>query len=194
MEVGQPAAATSFTGVLSPSPTSPAFNTNNPIQPAIATIPITWADLNLSGRLVYCSVSANGGNSSLMIKMLDLATGEIRPIFIAPESSWVFYLAASPDARQLMISYLPPAQGGSDASTSVYSLPLDGPAVPQVLFQPPSSDERYLQVEWSPDGKSLYFVYYNHRTQPANQPCPDFQISRMAYPDGQPERIVEHAL
>lgn len=194
MDVSQPSSATPFSEVLSPSPTPPLPNTANTMQSSSQTIPITWADLNLSGRLVYCTVSSsNGINSAPKIQMLDLRTGEITTIFASTDDAWVYYLSVSPDAKQLIISYAPPTQPGSESSTSLYSLPLDATAVPQILFAPPSSAERYIQVEWSPDGKYLYFVHYNHDAQPADQPFPDFQISRMAYPNGQHEEILEHA-
>jgi Tol biopolymer transport system component len=90
------------------------------------------------------------------------------------------------------MSYTPPSQPGSESGASLYILPLEEAATPQILFTPPRPSDRYIQVEWSPDGEYLYFVHYDHANQPADQPYPDYQISRMAYPGGQPEKILEH--
>jgi Tol biopolymer transport system component len=84
-------------------------------------------------------------------------------------------------------------QPGSDSGTGVYILSLVEAAVPQILVEPPTTSDRYIQVEWSPDGKSLYLVHYNHANQPPNELYPAYQISRMAYPGGQTKPILEHA-
>lgn len=125
--------------------------------------------------------------------MLDLATGELKTIFAATQDAWIYYLTVSPDAKQLIMSYTPPSQPGAESTTSLYVLSLEEEAAPQILFTPPTPYDRYTQVEWSPDGQYIYFVSYNHNIQPADQPYPDFHIFRMAYPGGQPEKIIEHA-
>jgi Tol biopolymer transport system component len=135
----------------------------------------------------------NGSNLSPEIHMLDLGTGEITTLFAASDKAWIYYLAVSPDGSQLVMSYLPPSPPGSDPGTGVYSLPLVEAAVPEILFEPPTISDRYIQAEWSPDGKYLYLVHYNHTTQPPDEPFPAYQISRMAYPGGQPEPILERA-
>src|SRR6266511_1756524 len=79
MEVDEPSSASPVSEPLS-SPTSPVINTNNTTQPAKPTIPITWSDLNLIGKLVYSTVSTDGINYVPKIQMLDLGTGEITTI------------------------------------------------------------------------------------------------------------------
>ena len=192
MNVSQPSTAAP-SEISSQIPATPAHNPGDATQSSRLTIPITWADLNLSGRLVYSTVSTNGVNSAPKIQLLDLETGEISTIFTSTENAWIYYLAVSPDAKQLIMSYTPPSQPGSDSGTSLYILPVEESATPQILFTPPTPFDRYIQVEWSPDGNVLYFVHYNHAEQPANEPFPDYQISRMTYPGGQPEKILEHA-
>jgi Tol biopolymer transport system component len=192
MDVSQPSVATP-SEVSSEVPATSAQNADDATASSKLTIPITWADLNLSGKLVYSTVSTNGVNSAPKIQMLDLETGEMSTIFASPENAWIYYLAVSPDATQLVMSYTPPSQPGSDSGTSLYIVPLKQAATPQILFTPPTPFDRYIQVEWSPDGKVLYLVHYNHAEQPANEPFPDYQISRMTYPGGQPEKILEHA-
>lgn len=179
--------------ISSQVPATSAQNPGDATQSSRLSIPITWADLNLSGKLVYSTVSTTDVNSAPKIQLLDLETGEISTIFTSTENAWIYYLAVSPDAKQLVMSYTPPSQPGSDSGTSLYIFPLEESATPQILFAPPTPFDRYIQVEWSPDGKVLYFVHYNHAEQPANEPFPDYQISRMTYPGGQPEKILEHA-
>jgi Tol biopolymer transport system component len=193
MAVEQPSGATPLPEVSAAVPTLPGPNTNNATHSAGPTIPITWSDLNLTGKLVYSTVSATEVNSAPQIQMLDLKTGEITTIFASSGQAWIYYLAVSPDAKQLVMSYTPPSQPGSDSGTSLYILPLQEAAAPQILFTPPTPSDRYIQVEWSPDGKYLYFVHYNHATQPSNEPFPNYQISRMAYPGGLAEKILEQA-
>jgi len=187
MEVSQPSTATPFAVGL--SPTLPSTSATQATHP---TIPVTWSDLNLSGKLLYIT-TANGGNSAPTIQMLNLVTGEISTIFASTENAWIYYLAVSPDATQLVMSYAPPSKPGSESGTSLFILPLEEGATPQVLFTPPTPDDRYIQVEWADDGPYLYFVHYNHADQPADQLYPDYQISRMAYPGGQPVKILERA-
>ena len=191
LDVSQPSGAAPLPEVS--SPTSPTLNTNNTTQSSKPGIPVTWADLNLSGKLVYSTVTAEGGNSAPKIQILDLVTGEITTIFVSPDNAWIFYMAVSPDATKLVMSYAPPSTPGSDSGTSLYILPLEEAATPEILFTPLTPDDRYIQVEWAEDESYLYFVHYNHVNQPADQLYPDYQISRMVYPGGQPERILERA-
>jgi Tol biopolymer transport system component len=91
------------------------------------------------------------------------------------------------------MSYTPPSQPGAESATSLYTLPLEEAASPNIVFEPATIADRYLQVEWSPDGKYIFFVHYNHDTQPPDQPYPNYEILRMAYPDGEPEKILDRA-
>ena len=191
MDVGQPSGATPLPEVSSPA--SPTLNTNNATQASRPRIPVTWADLNLSGKLVYSTVTAEGGNSAPKIQMLDLVTGEITTIFASSDNAWIYYMAVSSDATKLVMSYMPPSTPDSGSATSLYMLPLEEGATPEILFTPPTPDDRYIQVEWAEDESYLYFVHYNHVNQPADQLYPNYQISRMAYPGGQPEKILERA-
>lgn len=176
-------------------------------QPAVATLPVVasppaknvpspagaWADLKLSGRLVYSTASTENNVYTSKIQLLDLANGGTRTIFTIVGNAWIYYLAVSPDEKQLIMSYAPPFQPGDESGTGLYSLPLDGAFAPQILFALPTISDRYLQVEWSPDGKYIYFVHYNLRTQPSEEIFPRYEIFRMAYPAGRPEKIIDHA-
>ena len=73
-------------------------------------------------------------------------------------------------------------------------MPLDGSQPPKPLFTPPTKADDYVEVEWSPDGKYIYFSHANFQITPQpDQIYPLYEVYRMAYPDGKPERIVEKA-
>ncbi len=157
------------------------------------TRPVTWANLNLTGRLVYSRASSDNDASVVNVETLNLVTGEINKIFTVPDDGGIYYSSVSPDGKQLVISYVPPTATNSARNQALYVLPMDGSAPPKLLVTPPTDYDQYIQVEWSPDGKYLYFVHNNYKTQPADQIYPTYEIYRMAYPDGQPEQIVKHA-
>lgn len=180
---------------------TPAIQTDIPSPTAIATsslpttqIPVTWASLNLTGRLVYISAS-DIDDSILNIQMLDLVTGTLTTIFSTPPNAWIYYITISPDNQQLIMAYSPPYQQNVPVYQALYSMPMDGSVPPQFLLMPPTVDDRYLQVEWAPDGKYIYFSHINQQ-EPAqtDQQFPVYTLYRIAYPNGQPEKIVENVL
>jgi len=158
-----------------------------------STRPVTWANLNITGRLVYSRASSDNDTSVINVETLNLVTGEISKIFTVPDDAGIYYSSASPNGKQLVISYVPPTAQNPARNQALYVLPMDGSAPPRLLVTPPTDYDQYIQVEWSPDGKYIYFVHNNYKTQPADQIYPTYEIFRMAYPDGQPEQIVEHA-
>jgi Tol biopolymer transport system component len=167
-------------------PSAPQGNNTNSVLPTIS-IPITWANLNLTGRLVYTVVDSQ--TSAVSIKALDLAKGEISTIFQAPENSWVYFSAVSPDNKQLVISY-----SISSGKPLLFLLPMDGSAPPSLLFTPPSDLDEYNQPVWSPDGKYIY--YFHIILTPVTgkgQQVANVGLERLAYPDGQPEKVKESA-
>ena len=170
--------------------TAPATSSTS-ILPA-TRVPITWADLNLSGKLVYLSSSMENNSSIASIQLLDLATGDISILFSAPPGAWIYYVTISPDAKQLMMSYQPPPGPNSVSNRILYRMPLDAGALPQPLFIPPTLEDHYTQAEWSPDGKYIYYVHYNHN-ESGGQFYEVYEIFRMAYPDGVPEKILDRA-
>jgi len=187
IDLGQP---------ITPSPAlSSTIIPDNAATPSLQTtkVPITWASLGLTGKLIYISPDALEGVASTDIQVLDLSTGEETTAFRAPEGAWIFYMTISPDSEQLVISYAPPAQSASSSNRALYILPLDTANPPQLLFMEPTPDDHYTQAEWSPDGKYIYYVHYNKSDQPADQPNPAYSIFRMIYPDGQPEKIADRA-
>jgi Tol biopolymer transport system component len=155
---------------------------------------VTWGDLNLTGRLVYINGIAVDNVFSLQIQVLNLVTGEVTTIFNAPKYSWIYYVTVSPDSTQLLMSYSPPPGENQPADQDLYIMPLDGSQAPKLLFTPPAKEDDYVEVEWSPDGKYIYFTHANFQITPQpNQIYPLYEIYRMAFPDGKPEKVAEKA-
>jgi len=158
----------------------------------VTTVPVTWADLNLSGKLVFLSSSAENNVLIASVQMLDLSNGTIATLFSAPLGAWIYYLTVSPDSRQIIMSYEPPPQPGSDTNRALYIMPLDATTAPRPLLPPATPDDHYTQAEWSPDGQSIYFVHYNHKDS-GGQFYEVYEIYRMTYPDGEPKKILDRA-
>src|ERR1041385_7153537 len=176
-----------------------SFATNSPTANAqsagatsdIANVPVTWSDLHLTGKLIYPSSVTNGNQVTATIQMLDLVTGQLSTVFRVSDA-WVYYLSVSPDAKWFLMSYAPPAQGGSASTRALYIMPFDASTPPKLLFTPPTPDDHYTQIEWSTDGRYIYFVHYNHAAA-GGQPNEVYEIFRMTYPNGNPEKIVDRA-
>jgi Tol biopolymer transport system component len=156
-----------------------------------SSIPVTWADLNLRGRLIYSTVSSEADEFISNIKVLDLATGELSSVFTVNGNAWIYYLAVSPDENHLIMSYAPPSAPNAGSSTNLYSVQLQDGGIPQILFESPTISDRYIQVEWSPNGNYLYFVHYNFNERSSEEIYPHYEIFRMAYPDGEPKKILD---
>lgn len=194
IEVDQP-------GNSTPAPTSESVPTMSasaegaPQTNIVTTtrIPVTWADLNLTGRLVYINGISVDNVFQLQIQALDLVTGEIKTIFDAPKYSWIYYISVSPDSTRLLMSYNPPPGEGT-VDQDIYVMPLDGSQPPQRLFTPPTGEDDYMEVEWSPDGRYIYLTHVNYHIPPAEgQIYPLFTIYRKGMPDGELEKIAEKA-
>jgi len=156
-------------------------------------IQVTWDSLNLTGRLVYTHGILVDGLFGLQIQILDLETGDVTTIFDAPKYSWIYYIAISPDKTELLMSYSPPP-GDNPVDQDIYVMPLDGSQPPKLFFTPPKKEDDYIEVEWAPDGKYIYMTHVNYQIPPEpGQVYPFYTIYRMAYPDGQLEKVVEKA-
>ena len=189
IDVVQPVVTTpSLEGIVGPPP--PAGTDIGTASVDGTSVPVTWAGLNLTGKLVYASASLTDV-TPITIQTLDLITGEIKPVFTTTGDAWVFYMSISPDGKQLVMSYAPPSGGTETPSRALYTMPVDGTTPPQLLFRPPTPDDHYIHVEWSPDGKYIYYVHYNNKDR--QQPYPVYDMFRMAYPDGQPEKVADKA-
>ena len=189
IDVAQPAGSTP---ILSASPTLPDGTNNTTPAAASTTVPVTWAGLNLTGSLLYASASLTD-ITPINIQRLDLITGENKTVFTTTGDAWVYYMTVSPDGQQLLMSYAPPSEGAALSSRALYIMPLDGTTAPQLLFQPPTPDDHYIHVEWSPDGNYIYYVHYNNKERAQGELYPAYELFRMASPNGQPEKVAEKA-
>src|SRR5215212_8369470 len=184
--------------VSTPAPQSPtsASGESSPQTNIVTTtqIPVTWGNLNLTGRLVYINGTVAEDVFHLQIQVLNLLTGEVTTIFDAPKYSWVYYVSVSPDHKQLLMTYSPPPEDNEPPDQNIYIMPLDGSQPPKLLFTPPAKEDDYVEVEWSPDGKYIYFTHVNFQITPQpDQVYPLYELYRMTFPDGKPEKIVEKA-
>jgi hypothetical protein len=176
-------------------PTAVPSPENTPQTNIVTTtqIPVTWAPLNLMGKLVYINGIVADNVFRLQIQVLNLVTGEVTTIFDSPKYSWIYYVTVSPDYTQLVMSYSPPPEGGP-LDQNLYIMPLDGSQPPKLLFTPPALEDDYIEVEWSPDGKYIYYTHVNYQIPPEEgQVYPLYEIYRMAFPDGHPEKIADKA-
>ena len=114
-------------------------------------------------------------------------------IFATIGDDWIYYVSVSPDAKQLVMSYIPSSQGVTAPSRALYILSLDEKAAPQLLVSPPTPDDHYVHAEWSPDGKYVYYAHYNSNNLLPGLLEPVYDIFRMRYPDGPTEKIADNA-
>jgi hypothetical protein len=88
----------------------PTQGASTPLPYPTTIISVSWADLHLTGRLVYISAQqSENSNPVLSINILDLGTGTITPIFQGPDLSWIYYTSVSPDGKQVLMSYSVPS-------------------------------------------------------------------------------------
>jgi len=195
VEIDQPTGGTPSSQIeTAPETIPPAAGSSEPNIVTTTQVPVTWRDLNLTGRLVYINGIVVDNVFSLQIQVLNLVTGEVTTIFNAPKYSWIYYVTISPDNTQVLMSYSPPPGENQPADQDLYIMPLDGSQAPKLLFTPPAKEDDYVEVEWSSDGKYIYFTHVNFQITPQpDQIYPLYEIYRMAFPDGKPERVAEKA-
>jgi hypothetical protein len=179
IEINQPSVAASpIAGTAEQNPSATQ-------SPARKQIPVTWASLNLTGKLIYTAV--NSTIATVGVQSLDLATGDLSTIFQTPPGSWMDAVAVSPDSETLVISYSPPMEAPYGGQGSIYGMPLDGSKPPHLLVVPASDQDQYSQPAWSADGKYIYFANTNYRG------ITSYAVMRVPYPDGKPEKLVDQA-
>jgi Tol biopolymer transport system component len=159
----------------------------------VGNIPVTWGNLNLTGRLIYVATHFKRNNNakgglSIDVKSLDLATGNVTTIFETPLGGWIDSMAVAPDLKNLIISYAPSSDPPLGGKKALYIMPLDGSQPPQLLFTPPSDKDQYYQPDWSPDGKYIYFTHVNNPSSSAT-----YEVMRFTYPNGKLEGVANQA-
>ncbi len=131
------------------------------------------------------------------VQELDLVSGGITTIFQSVPDGWIDSVVISPDHKQIVMTYSTPAlqQGAHFTPLGLFTFPIDGSQPPQELVPLPLKDDQFLQPVWSPDGKYVYYVLANYGLPPEepNQHFPIDQIFRVAFPKGQPEKLLEKA-
>ena len=143
-------------------------------------------DNALSGRLILSQGRAG-------IIAVDLATGDVRLLYVPPREGLVVSSAAHPDGSLIMLAYAPSPTGGEIqlGFTDLYLLPADGSGPPEVYMAPANENEFVFNPTWSPDGKMLY---YGHVIAPENPgQASKVTLERIAFPDGDPEIVLEDA-
>ena len=147
--------------------------------------------------MVTSGIFNNGMSSLLEIQELDLPTGGLTTLFQAIPNGWIDSAVVSPDHKEIVMAYSTPAmaQGATFTPMALFAIPMDGSQPPQQLFPLPLKSDQDFEPVWSPDGKYLYFVRANTGLPPEepNQHYPIFQIYRAAYPNGQPEKLLDKA-
>ncbi len=164
---------------------SPQQNTDETPSHQGANANVPWANLNLTGKLIYNAGLMRSEGIYSAIQFLDLSTGEVSTVFQDLNDGWINDLAVAPSTRFLVMSYTPPAN--ASIRDALYSIPLDGSQPPQLLFVPPIDTDQYYQPAWSPDGTYLYFAHFKVQSRVS------YEIMRMAYPNGKPEKLVADA-
>jgi Tol biopolymer transport system component len=172
---------------------------SQPAAPLAATqIPVTWANLNLTGKLVYSMGSIDRDNNyRIQVQILDLVTGEVTTLYTTPINAWIYYISVSPDGKQVVMSFSPPPGEDPAIVQALNIMPLDGSKPPGLLFMPRIKEDQYLQAEWSPDGKYIYYAHVDYRfPEDPHRRYPLYNILRMAYPVSggwQEEKVAEAA-
>ena len=188
-ETAQPSASTPTT----PPDEYENFSTAMPSNSG--NIPVTWTHLNLTGKLIYAIGGVDADNNYInQIQSLDLSTGDLSLLYKAPVNASIHYTSVSPDGTQLVMSYAPPSGENPDVVQALYILHLDGSQPPQLLFTPPTPQDQYIQAEWSPDGKYIYYTHVDYLIpEDPNRDSPLYTIFRLAYPYSEPELVAEAA-
>jgi Tol biopolymer transport system component len=159
-----------------------------PAAPTPTGLPVDWAALGLSGRLVYIRFLPE----SSQLVALDLANGQRQTLFRGLEHSVLGAAAVSPDGEQIVLSYSPPpGPQESFVFPGLYLMPADGSRAPQALTPFPSPDDSYYNPAWSPDGQYVYATHYRRGTGPQNPNR--YTVERIGL-DGQMTPLLEDAV
>lgn len=113
-------------------------------------------DGTLTGTLYYIRI--NPGQQFLA--RYDFENGRSQNIHPIPEGGWVSYAALSPDGTQMALGYAPPPSPTQTlfGYSRLYLLPLVADE-PVLLVEPDDPQELFFNPNWSPDGRSLYYIH-----------------------------------
>jgi Tol biopolymer transport system component len=158
--------------------------------PTLAPTPLPWADLNLTGSLIYTQ-------GKLGILKLDLVTGEKIEMLAHNEKMWLSAEALSPDGKTLLIAYSPPPTGDQVqlGYTGLYQIAGDSleATTPEPVLPQTDPQESYFTPTWTKNGKYIYFAHFVPVRSTSGNTF-KYTIERLEYPGGKPEVILEDAI
>ena len=165
----------------------PAFTLSAPLARKQSSPP-PWANLKLSGSLIYVQIPRQ-------IVKLDLASGQRTTSFEAPGNGFVSAAQVSRDGKWIVMAYAPPKDPALQSiNTDLYLLPADGSSAPQILLQRADPKEDFFNPVWSADDQS---VYYSHLipdpTSARKYTNFTYELERVAVSSRQPEKILDKA-
>ena len=149
-------------------------------------IPFTdLSELNLAGSLLITQ-GVRG------VAQVDVATGEVETLFEPAGQATVTWASLSPDGSLIALAFAPPPEDGliQFGFTDLYIMLADGGAAPQLLLEA-ESKEIISNSVWSPDGTYIY--YQRVKASESIIRKPRTFIERIAYPDGEPELLIDDA-
>lgn len=177
-----------------PLPTGAPRNTLATATPVLTppTTPPPWANLNLTGRLIF-------NQPKFGLSQLDLVTGALTTLFALPEDGWITSAAFAPDGQTLVMAYAPPPPPDQVqlGYTDLYLL-AEGVSEPQLVLARSDPQESFFSPLWSPAGDYIYFAHFRPVRAENGTPPPVpylYTIGRITYPNagGAPEVIVTNA-
>lgn len=196
------------------SPTNTIAAQHTPIAPTVepplfsspSTTPVSallfppWAGANLTGHVIFVAPPESQGS----LVRLDLASSLITPVFQPPANARATGATVSPDGKHVLITYTPPPSADRVqyyGNTDLYLLPaqcLDltegcshDDLTPLLIRK--DTAESYYNPMWSSDGTHIYYTHLNF-TRSGDQGSFSYRIERLAFPDGQPEVVIENAI
>ncbi len=156
-------------------------------------LPVTWADLGLTGRLFVAQVNSG-------VWTLDLVTGAISDVYRPPDLSqaWVNAASVAPNGRDVVLAYAPPPQAGEVqfGYTELWLTDLSGELQPRPLIRRADSRESFFTPSWSADGSSIVFAHLT-RLEAGVSGTPEvvytYRVERIGRDGGNPEAVVTDA-
>jgi len=181
---------------IPPATALPTSAPNAPPTPTLIVaasptpIPPQWANLNLTGRLIF-------NQPKFGLSQLDLVTGALTTIFPLPEDGWMTGAALAPDGQAWVMAYAPPPPSDQVqlGYTDLYLLPLGG-TEPKIVLARSDPQESFFSPLWSAQGDYIYFAHFKPLRAENGTPPPVpylYTIERMAYPGGMLEVLVTNA-
>ena len=126
-----------------------------------------WNSLHLTGSLILILQNINGP----VLGRMDLTTGLVTKLFQADDGAILSSALVSPDHRQILLVYSPPATSNKvPVYTSLYLVPVDGSSAPFKIIQSSHPRDAFFWPVWAPDGKSVYTSHYTLPSADGTQP------------------------